>query len=210
MSTANQRSNEWHNARLGRLTGSEIHLLMGIKGLGLTGEDYAYKKACEIVFGRDEDNEIFVSYDMQRGIQYEPLAFDLFNRINQENFIEATKCDFFEYKDFAGASPDGIVSDDAVLEIKCPKPETFFKLLKDNEVKKDYLYQMQMEMLCANKSKAYFFNFIIWNGQPLHHTIIVERDEELIAKILGRVLEAVLLRDEFVERIRKNIQFDLP
>lgn len=209
MSTVEQRSNEWYEARLGRFTGSEIHKLMGIKGLGLTGEDYAYQKACEIVFGRNEEDE-FMSFDMQRGVQYEPLAFDLFNRLNEENFIQATKCDFFPYKDFAGASPDGIVSDNAVLEIKCPKPETFFKLLKDNEVKKDYLYQMQMEMLCAGKSKAYFFNFIIWNGKPLHHTIVVERDEELIAKILGRVLEAVILRDEYVTKIRETIQFELP
>lgn len=209
MSQVEQRSNEWHNERLGRFTGSQIHELMGVKGLGLTGEGYAYQKAIELVFGRNEDDE-FISFDMQRGIQYEPLAFDLFNRINEENFIQAETCDFFPYKDFAGASPDGIVSDDAVLEIKCPKPETFFKLVGSNEVDKKYYYQMQMEMLCAEKSKAYFFNFIIWNGQPLHHTIIVERDEECIAKILGRTLEAVVLRDQFVERLKTNIQFDLP
>lgn len=205
-----QRSNEWHAKRLGRFTGSEIHKLMGIKGFGLTGEDYCWQKACEIVFGRDEENEQFMSFDMQRGVQYEPLAFNLFNELNESNFIQAEKCDFFEYKEFAGASPDGIVSDDSVLEIKCPKPETFFKLLKDDEVKKDYYYQMQMEMLCANKSKAYFFNFIIWNGEPLHHTIVVQRDEECISKILGRILEAVVLRDEYVARLKSKIQFELP
>lgn len=204
-----QRGDYWHNQRSGRFTGSEIHKLMGIKGLGLTGEDYAYQKACEIVFGRDEENEQFVSFDMKRGIELEPIAFDYFNELNAENFIQAEKCEFFKYKDFAGASPDGIVSDNAILEIKCPKPETFFKLLGTNEIKKDYYYQMQMEMLCADKEKAYFFNFIIWNGKPMHHTIIVERDEECIAKILGRVLEAVILRDEFVEKLRTNIQFDL-
>ena len=44
MSQVEQRSNEWYNKRLGRFTGSQIHELMGVKGLGLTGEGYAYSK----------------------------------------------------------------------------------------------------------------------------------------------------------------------
>jgi hypothetical protein len=141
---------------------------MGIKGLGLTGEDYAFSKACELVFGRNEEDS-FVSFDMQRGIQYEPLAFQCFNRLNEENFIVATECEFFEYDTFAGASPDGIVSDNAVLEIKCPKPETLFELIATCEIDKKYMFQMQIEMLCAEKDKAYFFNYGIWNGRGLNN-----------------------------------------
>lgn len=207
MSAVEQRSKEWFNERLGRFTGSEIHKLMGIKGLGLTGEGYAYEKACEIVFGRDEDDG-FVSFDMQRGTELEPLAFECFNRINEEKFIVASKCNFFKYNDYAGASPDGIVSDDAVLEIKCPKNSTLFDLIGKTKIKDEYLYQMQMEMLCAEKSKAYFFNYGIFNGKEIHHTIVIERDEAIINKIKERINEAVILRDQYVESIRKNVQFN--
>jgi putative phage-type endonuclease len=203
-----QRTNEWFELRLGRFTGSEIHKLMGIKGLGLTGEGYAFSKACELVFGRDEEDS-FMSFDMQRGVQYEPLAFECFNRLNEENFINAQQCEFFVYDTFAGASPDGIVSDNAVLEIKCPKPETLFELIATNEIDKKYQYQMQMEMLCAEKDKAYFFNYGIWNGKEIHHTVIIERDEEIISKIKERVLEALILRDKYVEQIKTNLQFNL-
>jgi len=208
MSQIEQRSNEWYEQRLGRFTGSEIHKLMGIKGLGLTGEGYAFEKACELVFGRNEEDS-FVSFDMQRGIQYEPLAFECFNRLNEENFIVATQCEFFEYDTFAGASPDGIVSDNAVLEIKCPKPETLFELIATNEIDKKYMFQMQMEMLCAEKEKAYFFNYGIWNGREIHHTIVIERDEVIIAKIKERIAEALILRDRYVEQIKANLQFNL-
>jgi hypothetical protein len=68
---------------------------------------------------------------------------------------------------------------------------------------------MQMEMLCAEKDKAYFFNYGIWNGREIHHTIIIERDEVIIAKIKERVLEALILRDKYVEQIKANLQFNL-
>jgi putative phage-type endonuclease len=208
MSQIEQRSNEWYEQRLGRFTGSEIHKLMGIKGLGLTGEGYAFEKACELVFGRNEEDS-FMSFDMQRGVQYEPIAFECFNRLNEENFISAQQCEFFEYDTFAGASPDGIVSDNAVLEIKCPKPETLFELIATNEIDKKYQYQMQMEMLCAEKEKAYFFNYGIWNGREIHHTVEVQRDEVIIAKIKERIAEALILRDRYVEQIKANLQFNL-
>ena len=208
MSQIEQRSNEWYEQRLGRFTGSEIHKLMGIKGLGLTGEGYAFEKACELVFGRNEEDS-FMSFDMQRGVQYEPLAFECFNRLNEENFITAEKCEFFTHDTFAGASPDGIVSDNAVLEIKCPKPETLFQLIATGEIDKKYMYQMQMEMLCAEKEKAYFFNYGIWNGREIYHTIEVLRDEVIIAKIKERIAEALILRDRYVQQIKDNLQFNL-
>jgi hypothetical protein len=68
---------------------------------------------------------------------------------------------------------------------------------------------MQMEMLCAEKQKAYFFNDGIWNGREIHHTIVVERDEVIIAKIKERIAEALILRNRYVEQIKENLQFNL-
>lgn len=96
-----QRSENWHNERLGKFTASEIHKLLGKQGLGLTGETYCFEKACEIVFGIDEE-ENFISSDMQRGINLEPLAFDKFKELKELDFIEVKEAYFFPLGENAG------------------------------------------------------------------------------------------------------------
>jgi len=118
-----QRSDEWHEQRRGKFTASEIVKLLGVKGLGETGKNYAFDKAVEQLYGEMEES--FISYDMQRGIDLEPLAFAKFKEIKELEFIEVLNCGFFEYENEAGASPDGLVGNDAILEIKCPRSTTF-------------------------------------------------------------------------------------
>ena len=73
--THKQGTDEWFENRKGKFTGSKIANLLGIKGLGKTGETYAFEQAVEKLYGRLEDS--FLSYDMQRGIDLETLAFAL-------------------------------------------------------------------------------------------------------------------------------------
>ena len=203
-----QRSNEWFYSRLGRFTGSQISRLLGVKGLGLTGQTYAFENSCEIVFGKDEEPQ-YESFDMVRGNTLEPLAFRKFSELKEIDFITTEKCSFFAYGQNAGASPDGIVGSEAVLEIKCPRPVKFFNLMAKGveEIDKEYIAQMQMEMLCTNSKQAYFFNYIIFNGQEMWHEIIVPRDEAMIELIKIRIAEAVIIRDKFVIELQKNKQF---
>lgn len=196
-----QRTNEWFNERLGRFTGSQIHRLLGVKGLGQTGDTYAFENAVEMVFGRDEDEE-FVSFDMKRGVELEPFAFAKLKELKALEFINVEKCGFFPLGDNAGASPDGLVDKDAVAEIKCPRPKKFFNLLVTGDIDKEYIAQMQMEMLCTNSVRCHFFNYIIYNGTPMHHEIILERDEAMIALIKERIAEATEIRDKYVEMLK--------
>jgi predicted phage-related endonuclease len=200
-----QRSDEWHELRAGRFTGSEVHKLMGVKGMGQTGDTYAFEKACDIVFGRNLE-EKFVSYDMARGVELEPVAFEKFQELS---FNEVNECGFFCYGDNFGASPDGIISDNGVLEIKCPKPLKLFGLIAGNQIDNEYIYQMQSEMLVTNSDYCAFFNYSIYNGHPMWHEIIIKRDQSIIDKILERVEEAVLVRDKYVELLRNNTQFQI-
>jgi putative phage-type endonuclease len=200
-----QRSNEWFNQRVGRFTASRISELLGVKGLGKTGETYAFDMACEIVFGREE--ETFTSYDMQRGIELEPHAFAKFCELNPELNVQESK--FFPHGENAGASPDGLVGLDAVLEIKCPKPAKLFRLIAQGVEAIDpaYIDQMQMQMMCTNSDKAYFFNYAIFNGQTVWHTLEVSRDDERIKLISDRIAQAVEIRDEFVQYLLTEKQF---
>jgi len=203
----NQRTNEWFNQRLGRFTASNISDLLGVKGLGLTGESLCLKKASELIFGRDEDED-FESYDMKRGNELEPFAFRCFSELKSLDFINTEQAYFFPYQENGGASPDGMVGNDAILEIKCPRPDKFFKICAKgiDAVDKNYIDQMQMQMLCTNSVRCHFFNFIIFNGVEMHDEIIVERDENRINFIKERIVEASILRDSFVEILREKLK----
>ena len=201
-----QRSKEWFDIRLGRFTASQIDSLLGIKGLGLTGESYIFEKAVEAVFGADEE-ESFVSFDMQRGTELEPIAFQKFKDLKALDFIDVQETYFFPLGEHAGASPDGLVGKDSILEIKCPRPNKFFKLVKDNQIDKQYISQMQMQMLCTNSQQAFFFNYIIFNGVEMWHEIIVDRDDVIIKLIKDRLEEAIQIKEKFINELKTNKQF---
>jgi hypothetical protein len=213
-----QRSDEWFEDRRGRFTASSIHRLLSDGSRPMTEDELkiwklanpksqkkntecigdafytlCFEKACEIVFGLDPYWDI-VSYDMQRGINWEPDAFDLFKWNKLLDFIDVETCGFIPYGDNAGASPDGLVSDGGNLEIKCPKPPKFFTIIRDGKdaIDPEYISQMQMQMLATGRDHAYFFNYTIWQDRPLWHEIIVE---------------GVIQRDKYVEILRNNKQF---
>jgi len=201
-----QRSIDWFNARLGKFTASGIHNLLGVKGLGETGKTYCFEKAIELVFGKNEDDE-FTSFDIQRGIELEPIAFRKFKELKEVDFIDVQETTFFPYKEIGGASPDGLVGSDAILEIKSPRAKKFFNILATNNIDKEYICQMQMQMLCSNSKRCHFFNYIIFNGTEMWHEIIVERDEVMIELIKKRIDEAIIIRDEFVNELKINKQW---
>jgi putative phage-type endonuclease len=200
-----QRTESWLKDRYGKFTASEIIKILGIKALGETGKTYAIDKAIQELYGDFEEN--YISYDMQVGIDTEPLAFAKFKELKGLEFLEVQKCGFFNYESHAGASPDGLVSDAAVLEIKCPKSTTFFKLVATNEIDAKYYAQMQMQMLCTNRNKAYFFNYLVHEGTEYYHEIIVERDEVMIDKIKSRLKEAIEIKTEYINLINNNKQW---
>jgi len=200
-----QRTIDWHSKRNGKFTASEIQKLLGVRGLGETGKTYAIEKAIEELYGEMEEN--FVSFDMQRGIDTEPLAFAKFKALKELEFLEVENCGFFYFGEHSGASPDGLVSDNAVLEIKCPRSTTFFELVATNQIDKKYYAQMQMQMLATGREKAYFFNYLIHEGTEFWHEIVVERDFDFIEIMVERILEATKIKLEYIEKINNNKQF---
>lgn len=205
-SNSEQRSEDWKKERYGKFSASEIHKLLGIKSLGETGKNYAIEKAIEELYGEMEEN--YISYDMQNGIDTEPLAFAKFKELKGLEFLEVDKCSFFKFNEHSGASPDGLVSNNSVLEIKCPKSSTFFKLVATNEIDFKYYAQMQMQMLCTGSDKAYFFNYLIHDGTEYYHEIILERDEEMINKIKERLEQAIEIKTEYINLINTNKQWN--
>lgn len=198
-----QRSSQWFKDRYGKFTASKINDLLGIKGLGLTGETYAVERAIEQLFGEVEEG--FTSKDMQRGIDLEPTAFAKFVEVHPN--LKVQNCSFFAYGEHAGASPDGLVNEDAILEIKCPKGKKFFRLVAEENIDKIYIAQMQMQMLATGRNKAYFFNYLELDDKVYHHTIIVERDEAMIDLIKERLEEAIIIKNDYIKLLNSKKQW---
>lgn len=203
---SDQRSKEWLDSRVGKFTSSRINELMGIKGLNQTGHTYAFELAIEIVEGRNEDDG-YVSYDMQRGIELEPYAFNKFSQLMELRFSTVSKCGFIVLNDNTGSSPDGLVDDDGVLEIKCPTPKVFFKLVLDGIIDQKHYDQMQHQMYCTGRKKAYYFNYCIYNGVELWHLIEVPRDTQRIWLMRSRINSAIAVRDGIVKQLKENRQY---
>jgi len=197
-----QRSEEWFKDRYGKFTASQIHKILGVRGLGQTGETYAVEKAIETLYGQVEEN--MQSWDMKRGIELEPIAFAKF----KELYPETVESYMFPYGEHAGASPDGVVGTEAVLEIKCPRAVKFFKLVADGNIDKEYVAQMQMQMMCSNSKRAYFFNYVQVDGREYHHTIIVERDDAFIDLMKVRLAEAIKIKEAYIVKLLKNAQYE--
>tara|TARA_R110000851_G_scaffold251691_1_gene404206 strand:+ start:464 stop:1087 length:624 start_codon:yes stop_codon:yes gene_type:complete len=205
-----QRTDDWYKQREGRFTASQISRLLGKETLARTKQSidtYAFEKAIETIYGREEDT--YVSEDMQRGINQEPLAFALFKDLKGYEFLSVKEVGFYKFDEHAGASPDGQVSDNSNLEIKCPRRNKFFKIVANgiNEVDFSYIAQMQMQMMCTNTEKSYFLNYYLENSIQYWHEIVIERDEELINLIKERVVMATEIKLEYMKKINQNSQW---
>lgn len=227
-----QRSEEWFEMRKGRFTASRISELLTtgrrdmtkdellqykkdnpkgkrktIDTYGKSLDTYAFEKAVEVVHGLEEEEE-YLSKDMQRGVELEPLAFYKFKELKELEFKQVKECSFFPFGDHAGASPDGLVNKDEILEIKCPRRNKFFKYVANgiDEIDPDYIAQMQMQMMCTNSKRCYFFNYLIDNGKEYWHEIVIERADAMIQLIKDRIKIATKIKLEYIEKLKANKQ----
>jgi len=201
-----QRSSEWFEARLGKFTSSCISQLMGVKGLGKTGETYAFSRAVELFVGKDQEDS-FVSYDMQRGIDLEPMAHKKLTSLLAEEFIETYECGFIALGENTGGSPDALYGDYGVIDYKCPKPDKFFRIVVENSIDQEYIDQLQHQMYVSGRSEAISFQYCIYNSVEYWHKLIIERDQKRIDLMASRIDEAVIIRDNFLIALNERKQW---
>lgn len=192
--------------RAGLATSSEFHKLMGEKGLGETGNTYAFEKAIEIVFGVNLD-EGYESYDMAIGTEREPYAFDFLKQKLQLEFGTLEPGYFVSLGENQGGTPDAIWDGKFPVETKCPKAEKYFKILRYGveKIDKEWLIQLNHQMVLLGVGKGIFNPFTIYNAEPFHHYHIIERDVKMVEKMESRLKEWVIIRDEHVDALRMAI-----
>lgn len=115
---------------------------------------------------------------------------------------------FVQYNDSVGGSPDFLVNDDGCGEIKCPhNPGVHINTWQKQEVPAEYLWQCIGHMLITERDWCDFVSFDprIPEGDNARLCIIrLDRDEEQIEQLKGRLIEAVHYVEDVVKSIRSN------
>lgn len=186
-----QGTDEWFEARLGVLTASTMGKLFtaGLKpSKGKTPESLMYKLISERVTGWVPDG--FTSYDMERGHYEEDLAIEVYSREREP----VTTCGFVtntKYGFKMGYSPDGLVGDDGLLEVKSKKHEfqiraIFESMIFGDSMPDEHAIQVQTGLLVTERKWCDFISYS--NGLPMA-IIRAEPDKALQKEILSVAID---------------------
>jgi putative phage-type endonuclease len=149
-----QGTPEWFACRAGKMTGSNAETIQAC-GKGL--ETYIHEVLAQKYAHTQEVG--YTNEHMERGKTLEADARTLFELQHSK---KVTEVGFVEYDEYVGASPDGLIEEEnAIIEIKCHANLKHFRLMVygQQEIEKKYLWQMQMEMLCAKSAWGYYIAY---------------------------------------------------
>ena len=184
-----QRTEEWFTQRLGRVTASALYQVM-TKGGGATRRNYMMKLLCERLTGTQED--FYQNAAMQRGTELEPVARSAYE-IDKGVMTAETGFVLHPTIEGFGASPDGLVGDDGLIEIKCPNTATHVDFLQTGKIDNKYVWQMQAQMACTGRKWCDFVSFDDRLPESLQYKCVrVEFDEERQKEMEGEVLSFLL------------------
>lgn len=198
---AEQRSEEWFAARLGKATGSRFADIIARtrSGYAASRKNYRAELVSEILTGRPV--ETFTSAAMQWGTDNEPVA-----RLQYELATgnEVKETGFWLHETLsAGASPDGFVGSDGLIEIKCPNTATHLETLIKKQVPKQYVAQIQGQMWITDRKWCDFVSYdprLPDNAQLF--IIRVARDEQFIQELEQEIIDFTQEVQDLVEFVR--------
>ncbi|EJA4992426.1 YqaJ viral recombinase family protein [Salmonella enterica] len=154
-----QRSPEWFAARCGKVTASRLYDVMAQtkSGYAASRQNYMAELICQRLTGKPEEG--FTNAAMMRGTELEPVAREMY-ALNEFDAV-ISEVGLIDHPAIAGfaASPDGLVNDDGLIEIKCPNTWTHLQTLKTGVPKRQYLLQMHAQMMCTGRKWCDFVSF---------------------------------------------------
>jgi putative phage-type endonuclease len=165
-----QRSDEWFSARLGFATASRMNdALAGSETAAR--RNYLIQLVTERLTGQQQES--YNSAAMQRGVDLEPVARMAYESKN--GFVDKTGFHKHPSIEWFGASPDGLVGDDGLVEIKCPNSTTHVDYILEGKVPTKYKRQMLAQLACTNRKWCDFVSFD--DRLPEHLQLFVVRFE---------------------------------
>ena len=184
-----QRTQEWFSARLAKVTASRVADVVAKTKTGYSASraNYMAELICERLTGMQGAS--YSNAAMAWGIETEPMARAAYEGAVGSLVIETGFVPHANIE-MSGASPDGLVGDDGLVEIKCPMTATHIETLLGQSVPAKYVTQMQWQMACTGRKWCDFVSFD--PRMPENMQIFVKRvgrDELLIASLETEVIQ---------------------
>lgn len=201
-----QRSDDWFAARLGKVTASSLYKVLAKTktGYGADRGNYMTQLVLERVTNTKADS--YTNAAMQWGIDQEPFARAAYEAakgvlVDEVGFVPHPTIEM------AGASPDGLVRNDGMVEIKCPDSKTALECwLSDSPVEGKYFAQMQWQMRCADRA---WCDYVVFDPRmPAKAQLFVTRvmrDDEWLATTEKEVVKFLAEVDAKVAALKKVI-----
>jgi putative phage-type endonuclease len=201
-----QRTEEWFQQRLGKVTASRISDVIAKTktGVSTSRQNYLVQLVSERLTGKKGDS--FVNQAMLDGIEREAAAREFYMRTRG---VSVTEVGFFDHPVIknSGASPDGAVNAEedgkyaGLIEIKCPIETTHTNTLMSKSVPSKYMPQIQWQMASVSPNVKWV-DFISYNPNfPDTMQLFVarvERDNDYIAELETEVIK-------FLEEVEQTI-----
>jgi putative phage-type endonuclease len=199
-----QRTPEWFQKRLGKVTASRIADLMAKTktGPGASRANYLAQLVTERLTGTPTEG--FQSPAMTWGIEQEAAARAAYSA---RTGVLVDEVDFVDHPTMqAGASPDGLVGEDGLIEIKCPNTSTMLEYLEDRTIPQKYRLQMQWQLAVTGRDWCDFVAFDPRLPEHLQLLVIREpRNTDLVVEItheVNRFLAEVERKVAFLKELR--------
>lgn len=202
-----QGSPEWHAARVGKVTASRIVDVMATikSGEAASRRDYKWQIVAELLTGKPAEGGFF-NQAMQWGVEQEPFARAAYE-LRYETLVDQIGLVPHPRIARAAASPDGLVGEDGLIEIKCPKTVTHLTTLAEGKIPNEYQLQMCWQMACTGRLWCDFTSFDPRLPEELQLSVIrFDRDEERIARIEAEVERFLGEVDELIQTLRAKAQ----
>lgn len=198
-----QRSQEWWDARCGKVTASRVGDIMALTQKGkptAARGNYLREKIAERITGKNRDRKKVASLDHR--LELEPGA-----RAAYEFYFEQ-KIELIGFVDHpripnAGASPDGLISTDGGIEVKCCDAEGHLEIVTADVIDPDYFYQCHFNIACTERDWWAFTGFNPDMPEELKlYRKILKRDDQLIARIETNVIQFLEEVEQGVDRVK--------
>lgn len=196
-----QGTPEWLAQRLGKVTASRVSDIIAKTKTGVSASraNYLAQLVAERLTGQAADT--FKSGAMQHGTETEPQARMAYEA---ETGLMVTEVAMIQHGtiEMAGASPDGLVGEDGLVEIKCPDTSTHIATLMADKAPSQYIPQMQWQMACTGRAWCDFVSFDPRMPEDMQLFIKrVQRDNALIAEYEAEVIKFLSDVQETVDKL---------
>ena len=198
-----QRTEEWFAARCGKVTASRVaDIIAKTKtGYSTSRDNYLAQLVCERMTGKPAES--YSNSAMQWGTDQEPFARAAYEAA-KDVLVDELGFAIHPTIDMAGASPDGLVGDFGLVEIKCPNTATHIDTLLTQTVPTKYITQMQWQMACTQRQWCDFVSFDPRMDEGLQLFIKrVEYDPIYVAQLEKEVINFLMDVEDKIQKLNK-------